>query len=244
MQVVGGDALFHAVIQEPRILPSVEASETSTGSSASGLETEKERELGGLWGRSYGWGLPTENSVTWPHLAAGEAGKCSLSTLPRSKETGWIPSTVSATRSFGYASWFLSELWNGGGGGEENKTFFSAVPLLIHGVTHGSSFIPSLSACSQSTAPRPKLIQVRETVSDGTWFSLKKGRGYYFPVVLWLGTRLQALQIWFESLLCHSTFWAWVFPAVKQELKILSHKTVVMLKVVFGKVYRSNIVLI
>lgn len=128
MQVVGSDALFHSVIQEPRILPSVEASETSTVSSASGLEREKERELGGLWGRSYGWGLPTENSVTWPHLAAGEAGKCSLSTLPRSKETGWTHSTVSATRSFGYASWFISELWNGDGGrgGRKQNLFLSS----------------------------------------------------------------------------------------------------------------------
>lgn len=40
---VGGDALLHAAAQEPGILASREASETSTRFSASGLKTEEER---------------------------------------------------------------------------------------------------------------------------------------------------------------------------------------------------------
>lgn len=75
--------------------------------------------------------------------------------------------------------------WGRGGG-----ALFSSVPELIHGLTRGFSVIPSLLEYSQSAIPRLQLLLVRETPSNGTWLSLKKGRGDYFLTISWLGTRL------------------------------------------------------
>lgn len=51
---------------------------------------------------------------------------------------------------------------------EMGKELFSAVPVILCSLTHGSCFIPSLFECSESPASRPQLLLIRETLCNGT----------------------------------------------------------------------------